>query len=132
MPLSAINREIYEYALNHLRAEREKIEEQILSVERELYPTRSSGPSIPAQTTTHTESAPTKKTGNAKPPKAKRVFSPEGKARMVEAQKTRWAAFHAAQKKTTDMLAKLEKKAKKAVKKPVRKAAKKKASDIPS
>ena len=78
MPISKQDREIYEYALRHLRAEREALEEKILNVERQL------GPAL-RTTATPMEPQPVKTA------RKKRVMSAEGKARIAEAQRKRWA-----------------------------------------
>jgi hypothetical protein len=106
MPLNAATKEIYRYALERLEQRKADVDTLIASLHTQLRDL--------------TLASPSSETSSKKATRKKPVFSAEGKARMIEAQTKRWAAFHAlqaAQKVTGKKLAALEKKAKKALKK---------------
>jgi hypothetical protein len=91
MPISKQDRAVYEYALRHLRSDRTAIEVMILDVERVLRVASTEAP-MAAPVATDPE-APAKKA------RKKRVMSEEGKARIAEAQRKRWARAKRAKKK---------------------------------
>jgi S-adenosylmethionine synthetase len=121
MPLASATKQIYEFALNKLKQEREAIEEKILNVERYLYGAARSildtAPDVPVQAT-----------------RKKRKLSAKAKSAISAAQVKRWKEYAAKKNADEPVTAKATKKksVKKAVKKAAKKAAKKMGnSDVP-
>lgn len=92
MSLSDQDRTIYEYALKHLEWEKAKLDAKIEELRSRLGGGSQTKVSAPAKARTLALPEP------PKPPRKKRVMSPEGKARLVAALKKRWASVKKAKR----------------------------------
>jgi hypothetical protein len=85
--------EILEYALSHLEAERDKIQDKIDTIRQEL----KLGKSAPGRKSVAATTAPSAEEPAAAPRK-KRVLSEAARKRIAAAQKRRWAEHRKKQK----------------------------------
>jgi hypothetical protein len=79
--------EILEYALSHLEAEREKIQDKIDAIRQEL----KGGKTVPARRNVAAVVPAAATAAPAAAPRKKRVLSEAARKRIAAAQKRRWA-----------------------------------------
>ncbi len=84
---------LYEAALEGLELQKQRLEEQIRLV-RSLIGGKQPRAAAPTAAAAPASKAPKKKAKTARKARKKRNLSPEARARIAEAQKKRWAAFH--------------------------------------